>query len=398
MNERIKFIAKYLEAEDSFTELCRGYGISRKTGYKWVERYESGGAGALEDRRRGAHSPHPSATGPSVVAAIVKARKKHPRWGPKKLRVVLGRRHPTMELPATSTIGEILKREGLIRPRKRRRRSDPYANPLGDYQHPNAVWCADFKGHFPVRGERCHPLTISDGCSRFLLCCRGLHRPLHAHTKRVFERTFREFGVPDAIRTDNGAPFSTLAPAGLSRLAVWWIRLGIRHERIEPGRPDQNGRHERMHGTLKAETAKPPRSSFRAQQRAFDRFREEYNYVRPHEALEMTTPAEHYESSPRPFPKTLPEPDYPSHFHTLVGYPNGIISFAGIQWYLSTCITGELVGVEEVEDDRYKVYFGPVELGLLDLRNHRRRSGRSFGCLVRSDGHQHGKKRRRRRR
>lgn len=396
MNERIKFIARYLEAEDSFTELCSRFGISRKTGYKWVERYEDEGAEGLEDRRRGAHSPHPNATSPEVVAAIVKARKKHPRWGPKKLLVVLRRRHPTMPLPATSTVGEILKREGLIRPRKRRRRSAPYPDGLGDYQRANAIWCADFKGHFAVgKGERCHPLTISDGYSRYLLCCRGLRRPLHSHSQRVFERVFREFGLPDAIRTDNGPPFSTLAPAGLSRLAVWWIRLGIRHERIEPGRPDQNGRHERMHGTLKAETARPPRSSFRAQQRAFDRFREEYNRVRPHEALNMDTPAEHYEPSLRKLPKILPEPNYPSHFETAIVYPNGIISFEGIQWYLSLCLKGELVGIEDVGNDCFKVHFAQTELGLLDFRNHQRRGYRSFGTLLRTDGEQTGKRRKR---
>ena len=211
---------------------------------------------------------HPHAVADDVVEKILRARKKHPRWGPRKLRVILQRHYPQLALPATTTIGEVLRKNGLIQKRRRIRRSSPYGDRLSDYGKPNAVWSADFKGHFPVAGERCHPLTVSDGCSRYLFACQGLHRPLFKPTRKIFESIFREYGLPDAIRADNGAPFSTLAPGGLSRLAVWWIRLEIRPERIQPGRPDQNGRHERMHNTLKSETAKPPRASFRAQQRA----------------------------------------------------------------------------------------------------------------------------------
>ncbi|NIM21254.1 MAG: DDE-type integrase/transposase/recombinase, partial [Candidatus Latescibacteria bacterium] len=220
-------------------------------------------------------------------------------------------------MPAASTIGEVLRKHGLCKKRRRIRRSSPYNERLGNYDSPNAVWCADFKGHFAVCGDRCHPLTISDGCSRYLLVCRALRRPLFKPTQKIFKSAFREFGLPDAIRTDNGPPFSTLAPGGLSRLAVWWIRLGIRPERIQPGRPEQNGRHERMHSTLKSETAKPPRASFRAQQRAFDRFREEYNEIRPHEALGQEVPASHYRPSNRPYPRELPQIDYPEHFHVV---------------------------------------------------------------------------------
>jgi transposase InsO family protein len=196
---------------------------------------------------------------------------------------------------------------------------------LCTYDAPNAVWCADFKGHFPVDGKRCHPLTISDGFSRYLIRCEALRRPMSEYVQEVFESAFREYGLPDAIRTDNGAPFSTLAPGGLSRLAVWWIRLGIRPERIMPGRPDQNGRHERMHRTLKAETAKPPRASSQAQQRAFDRFQHEYNHVRPHEALGLEHPASAYERSMRAFPRRLTELEYPSHYRLERVYPNGVI-------------------------------------------------------------------------
>ncbi len=236
-------------------------------------------------------------------------------------------------------------------------------------------------------------MTISDGFSRYLIRCVALRTTITLPVRRVFESAFREFGLPDAIRTDNGPPFSTLAAGGLSRLAVWWIRLGVRPERILPGRPDQNGRHERMHRTLKAETAKPPRSSFRSQQRAFDQFQTEYNCVRPHEALGQDTPASRYRPSLRPFPRTLSEPEYPDHFRVERAYPNGVISIASVQWYLSGCLAGELIGLEQVNDDLWKVYFGPIELGMLDARRAKhRRNGRHFAVLVRADGETLGRR------
>jgi hypothetical protein len=287
----------------------------------------------------------------------------------------------------------------MVGRRKRVRRSDPYKSALRSYDGPNRVWCADFKGHFQAGGSRCHPLTITDGYSRYLLCCRAQSRPLSVPTQRSFELTFREYGLPDAIRTDNGTPFSSLAAAGLSRLAVWWIRLGIRPERIEPGRPDQNGRHERMHRTLRAETASPPRSSNRAQQRCFDQFRDEYNNVRPHEALGQATPASVYTPSMRAFPSKLPEPEYPSHFEVYRTYQNNcVISWRNIQWYTSTCLRGETIGVEEVDNDRAKVFFGHVLIGMLDATNaHMIKNRRSFGSMVRADGEVTSRKQRRRR-
>jgi len=258
VNERVKFIAAFLEGSENFSELCERFGISRKQGYKWRERYELGGLEAMKDRSR-APLNHPQAVPETIVDLIVQARRQHPRWGPRKLLVILGRRYPSIEIAVASTVGELLKKRGLVGIRRRRLRSAPYPDRLGDYERPNSIWCADFKGHFPVGGERCNPLTVSDGFSRYLLCCKSLKSTTTEPVRRTFESVFREFGVPDAIRTDNGPPFSSLAPAGLSRLAVWWIRLGIRPERIMPGRPDQNGRHERMHLTLKAETARPPR-------------------------------------------------------------------------------------------------------------------------------------------
>lgn len=382
MSERVKFIATYLEYEVCFTDLCRDFGISRKTGYKWVRRYEAAGASALTDRSRAPHD-HPNAVDEDVVEAIVVLRRKHPRWGPRKLRVVLARKWAREEVPAASTIGDILKRNGLVHSRRRIRRSSPYREQLRQYSGPNAVWCADFKGHFPIGRQRCHPLTISDGFSRYLLGCRALRCPVHRYTKDFFEAVFREYGLPQAIRTDNGPPFSSLALAGLSRLSVWWVRLGIRPERIMPGRPDQNGRHERMHSTLKAETAKPPRSSFGAQQRAFDRFRLEYNQERPHEAIDQQVPASLYRPSLRAYPSYLPQLEYPSRFETRLVYPNGVFSFFSMtQWYASVCLAGERVGLEPCQDGRWRVHYGFVPIGVLDLKDAVDRRERQFGRLI----------------
>lgn len=381
MSERLKFIAGYLEGEETFTGLCDLYRISRKTGYKWVKRYNEGRIEALREHSRAPLS-HPNATPDDVVEKILKARRKHPLWGPKKLVIVLERQYPDIDFPSKSTTGEILRRNGMIRARKRRRRSAPHKEPLRTYDYPNAVWCADFKGDFPVSGKRCHPLTISDGCSRYLLSCKALKSTRSTPSRKVFELAFREFGLPEAIRTDNGAPFSTVAPAGLSRLAVWWIRLGIFPERIMPGRPDQNGRHERMHRTLKAATAKPPRSSFRAQQRVFDAFRHEYNEIRPHEGLAQKVPAEVYQPSERSYPKKLPEPEYPEEFEVRRIYPNGVMSFAGTQWYVSSALRGEWIGLEPLPGDRWKVFFADVPIGIADLNNARKRRCRHFAHLV----------------
>lgn len=394
MNERVKFIAKYLEGDRSFSELCDRFKISRKTGYKWVNRYDNGGVKALLDKSKRPLN-HPQAVDAAMVEKIVRARKRHPRWGPKKLVVVIKRAEPKLILPSVSTVGEILKRNNLIKPRGRRRYSSPYKNDLRTFDEPNAIWAADFKGHFPVGGKRCYPLTITDGFSRYIIRCKLLPRPLHAPVQKAFEQAFREFGMPTAIRTDNGAPFSTLAPGGLSRLSVWWIKLGIIPERIKPGRPDQNGRHERMHAVLKAETAKPPKTSFRAQQNAFDKFRLEYNTVRPHEALKMDVPKNLFTLSLREFPNRLPDIEYPSHFRVEKAYPNGVVSLGSTQWYISGCLKDEFIGLEEIDDDIYKVYFGSVALGILDGQNAKQRKNRNFGNMVRIDGDITDKRKRR---
>jgi putative transposase len=384
MNERVKFIAKHLTGEQSMSALCAEFGISRKCGYKWLARYDEGGAAALEERSR-APLTHPHAYAPDVAAAFVELRRAHPTWGARKLLAVLERRGTT-PLPAPSTVNAMLDKEGLLKARRRRVRSSKYREVLRAYDAPNSVWCADFKGHFEVAGQRCHPLTVTDGYSRYLLGCRALKRPRGAPTRAAFEAVFREYGLPDAIRTDNGSPFATLTLASLSTLAVWWLRLGIRPERIAPGRPDQNGRHERMHRTLKAETTRPPRTTFAAQQRCFDSFRREYNQDRPHEALGQRPPADLYHSSARPYPRRLPEPEYPPHFLVERAYDSGAIRLDNVTWYLSNCLRQELVGLEPLPEDCWRVHFGPLALGILDPRHARDRGYDRVGRALPLDG------------
>jgi putative transposase len=392
VNERMKFIAACKSSEEVFAVLCERFEISRKTGYKWLNRYDDFGPKGLEDRSS-APLTHPHAVSEQMNDRVLAIRRKHSRWGPKKIRVILGRETDLLTasgilLPASSTIGEILRRNGLSARRKRVRRSSPYGTPLGGYEHPNSIWCADFKGSFLVKsGIRCSPLTISDGYSRKVLRCTGLTSTTTSHTKRTFVSAFREFGLPDAIRTDNGPPFSSLAVGGLSQLAIWWIRLGIRPERIEPGRPDQNGRHERMHRTLKDETARPPRANMSAQQRAFDRFVTDYNEVRPHEALGQRTPESLYRPSLTRYSEgPLPELEYPDRFRVLKTYSNGVISFGSTQWLITGCLRNQRVGLEEVDQDRWRVYFGPLALGTIDMRKATLRSARRFGSLSKLEG------------
>jgi transposase InsO family protein len=366
MDERVKFIAAYLRGELSLSRLSSTFGVSRKTAYKWIARYASGGVAELLNRSRRPLS-NPNAMSREVASLVVSMRKQHPFWGPKKLLAVLGPAYPGLKLPAMSTVGHLLARHGLARPRRTIRRSTPYGQPFLGYDKPNAVWCADFKGHFRLGDRtRCHPLTISDGFSRYLLRCEGLRKARHDPSQVAFEQTFREYGLPDAMRTDNGAPFSSLAIGGLSRLSVWWIKLGIRPERIAPGHPEQNGRHERMHRTLKAETAKPPKQDLFAQQDAFDIWRKEYNEVRPHEALGQEPPAKYYEPSPRRYPDEAPDPEYPPDFETKRINHAGSLQFERCKLQVSWCLAGELVGLEELDDGKWLLHFGPHALAIFD--------------------------------
>lgn len=366
MDERIRFIAEYVEGEQAMAALCRAYGISRKTGYRLVARYEAEGVAGLSERSRAPHHP-PHALAPRVEAAIVAARGRHPHWGPRKLRWWLQRHAPAQSWPATSTIGVLLRRHGLTVARRRRVRAAPATAPFAPCQAPNDLWTIDFKGWFRTGdGQRCDPLTLSDGASRFLLRCQALPRTDAPHVRPVVEAAFREYGLPRGIRSDNGPPFASVAAGGLSRLAVWWIKLGIVPERIQPGHPEENGRHERLHLTLKQETAAPPAATGRAQQRAFDRFRQEYNHERPHEALGQQPPATVYTPSPRPYPPRVPEVTYPDDLRRRYVHPNGEITWQHHRVFISQALAGDHVGLHEEADGAWRVYFGPVALGWLE--------------------------------
>jgi transposase InsO family protein len=371
MDQKMQFLADCLRQRHSMTELCERYGISRKTGYKWIDRYLHSGPEGLGDRsRRPEHSPN--ATAPEVVQALLEQRQRHPSWGGKKLLAVVGQRHPDWVLPHRSTVCEILSRHGLV-PKKRRRRTLGHpGRPSDVILAPNEVWCADFKGQFRTGdGQYCYPLTVTDAFSRYLLGCQGLHSTRVAEAKLVFTRLFKEYGLPRVIRTDNGVPFATTTLARLSSLSAWWVRLGVMPQLIEPGKPQQNGRHERMHRTLKAETTRPAAASLAAQQRRFNVFRAEFNDERPHEALEQTTPASHYQPSPRPMPDRLPPLTYPDRFEVRYVSYNG-----GIRWKkdwvnVSIVCAGDYVGLEEIDDGLWDVYFGALRLGRLHERHMR---------------------------
>lgn len=370
MDQRRFFIKDHLRGTFTFVELCARYQVSRKTGYKWLARYRNEGVPGLSDRTRRPLTS-PNATDAKVVEAIVRLRRRHPSWGAKKLLWVLEQRHPDIDWPARSTVFDLLNRHELVTHRRRRRYPGHGGRPEVSMSEPNETWTADFKGHFKTgNGIYCYPLTIADGYSRFLLTCQGLTSTEHAGAKPVFERLFREVGMPKIIRTDNGVPFATNGLGRLSQLSVWWIQLGIYPERIQPAHPEQNGRHERMHRTLKRETARPPAASGPAQQRRFDRFRTEFNTQRPHEALAGATPHSMYAPSPREFPDHLPEITYPPHFELRYVSRNGCIRFNKIATNVTHAIIGQHVGLEEVGDGIWDVYYGPLRLGQLNEREN----------------------------
>jgi transposase InsO family protein len=371
MDERMKFLVMYLVHEWDMASLCRHFGISRKTGYKWVSRYIEEGPAGLTDHSRAPLS-HRLAVPELIIEAMVAARREHPTWGPRKLRAWLKRQHPDTLWPAASTIGEILRRHGLTVPRHRSRKGAPYTEPLQPCDRPNAVWSADFKGWFVTSdGHRCDPLTITDNYSRYLLRCQAVRATGHEAVQPIFEAVFREYGLPDAIRTDNGPPFATTTVASLSRLSVWWLKLGILPERIEPGKPAQNGRHERMHRTLKQETATPPRRTWRLQQQAFDNFRQEYNCDRPHEGINDDIPTNLYQPSLRQYPLVVPEMTYPDDMTIRRVHSQGDLRWKHHQIYLSEILAGEPVGLRQIDHHHWEIYFGPVKLALLDSANKR---------------------------
>ena len=377
LEQRRMFIAACQSGEMTMAEACRQFEISRQSGYKWLKRFEEGGEAGLQERSRAPQHQF-QAMLEEVAAEILGLRRAHPRWGPRKLKAYLERTAPEIQWPAASTIGTLLKQEGLVAERRKRVRTPGYTSPLQHADGPNRVWCVDFKGWFVCGdGKRCDPLTCTDAFSRFLLRSRAVPKTDGPHVKSVFEAIFREYGLPEAIRSDNGPPFASKAPGGLSRLSMWWLRLGIRHERIEPGCPEQNGRHERMHQTLKQETANPPRANLRQQQRAFADFEQEYNYERPHEALGNRTPAELYARSDRAYPSKLPELEYPLGALLRRISQQGSLKWKCERTFVSEVLAREVVGLMPHEDDRFDVYYGPLLIGWLDGRRqcfHRAKS------------------------
>ena len=370
MDERTQFIARVLAGEDEMTTLCREYGISRKTGYKWLGRYRCGGAAGLQER---SHAPlrHGQAHDVAVVQAVLNLRERW-GWGPKKLRVKLGALHPELAVPAASTIGDWLRCEGLVGRSRRRRHCPAYAQPFAAVAAANDVWCTDFKGWFRTAdGRRCDPFTLSDAHSRYLLRCQAVARPDEASVRPIFEAAFKEHGLPRAIRSDNGPPFASPGVGGLSRLAVWWIKLGITPERIVAGKPQQNGRHERVHRTLKEETAAPPAESGPAQQQRFDDFRAIYNNERPHEALGQKTPTSLYEPSRRPYPNRIDDPSYGGDVAVRRVRSNGQIKWAGELIFVGEALIGEPVGVVETQSGDWLVRFADVELGYIHPQRRR---------------------------
>src|SRR5229473_788653 len=366
MEERTRFVLEHERGLYTMTALCEMYDIARETGYYWLRRYQQGGLEALRDQGR-APERHPNQTPEEIEEAVLQLRRIHMSWGPRKLKRVLEREVPHRPWPAASTIGAMLAREGLVIPRKKRRRAPPYTQPFATADEPNRVWCADFKGWFQTQdGERIDPLTISDACSRYLLRCQHVEKTDSERVRAVFEAAFRECGLPGAIRTDNGPPFASRAIAGLSRLAVWWMKLGIVPERIAAGHPEQNGRHERMHRTLKQEAAQPPAANRREQQRTLDSFRQEYNEVRPHEALAMQTPAAIYQPSARTFPERVPEPQYPETMLVRSVRPQGNFRWKKHDVFLSEVLWGERIGLLPEDDRWFTIYFAHLPLARFD--------------------------------
>jgi putative transposase len=369
VNERLKFVAAHQAERVTMTELCRRFGVSRRTGYKILARYREEGPEGLRDQSR-APKTHPNQTSPDTESAILLVRKAHPTWGSKKIITVLARSMVEEDLPARSTIDAVLKRAGVVVSRKRRRRKQPAAPPVVEAHNPNDVWSMDYKGWFKVGdGTRCDPLTVNDVCSRVSLECRAMVGPKLEDVRKRLEIMFWQFGLPSYMLSDNGPPFASSGLGRLSRLGVWLLRLGVQPVYIQPGRPDQNGRHERFHETLKAETANPPKSTIRAQQTAFDRFQLIYNEERPHEALDMQVPAKVYDLSQRRMPDTLPVHDYDEQVVVRRVRSDGSIRWAGKYVFVGQAMYSESIGLRQVEEDLWHVYLGPMRLGVLHGRS-----------------------------
>jgi len=375
MDLRVRLIQEY-DGGESIAALAEIYGISRKTIYKWLERHASSGVAGLADRSRAPlRCPHKLTE--EMIAAIIAVRHRW-KWGPHKLRRKLFEQQPAIEWPAESTIGEVLKKAGLTQQRRPRIRTPPFGQPFAAVSGANQTWCADFKGWFLTGdGTRCDPLTITDAHSRYLLRCQITPKTNTVHVAAIFESAFREFGLPTVIHSDNGTPFASVAPGGLSRLSMTWVKLGILPERSRVACPQDNGRHERMHLTLQQSTLKPPERNPRRQQESFERFRQEYNHERPHEALQDAVPAAWYTPSCRQMPRRIPELEYPTEVLVRRISHQGSLKMKGERTFLSEIFAHEWIGLRALDERYYEVLYGPVKLGYLDTHKpqfHRKAS------------------------
>ena len=386
MDQRVQLIRDY-EGGESISALAEVYGIARKTVYKWLQRHASEGVAGLADRSR-APLHNPNKLSEEMIAAIIAARQRW-KWGPRKLRVKLSAAEPEIVWPAESTIAEVLKRAGLTHRRRPRPRTPPYGQPFAAVDGANQTWCTDFKGWFRAGdGVRCDPLTITDAHSRYLLRCQITAKTDTIHVAAIFESAFREYGLPLVIHNDNGTPFASRAPGGLSRLSMEWVKLGILPERSRVASPQDNGRHERMHLTLKQATLQPPERNRRRQQEAFERFRQEYNHERPHEALGDATPASYYTPSGRQMPRRIPELEYGEEILVRRISQQGSLKLNGERTFISEIFAYEWMGLRAFDERYYEVLYGPVKLGFLDTVRHtfHRVMPRNAGLRLSSDG------------
>lgn len=364
MELRVELIREWKEGE-SITALAEAYGVARKTIYKWIERYASAGPAGLQDRSRAPHTS-PQRLSADMIAHIIEARQQW-GWGPRKLLVKLAKAWPKEKVPAASTVAELLRSKGLSQARKRRLRTPPYIQPFAGVEQANQTWCADFKGWFRTGdGTRCDPLTITDAHSRYLLCCQIAAKTDTVHVEALFDAAFRQYGLPEVIHTDNGAPFASRAPGGLSRLSMRWVRLGIVAQRSRPSCPQDNGRHERMHRTLKQETLRPPARNLQRQQDAFHTWQKRYNEDRPHESLAYQTPASCYAKSLRVFPRRVPEVQYDSGIFVRRVSQKGDLNWKNERFFVSEIFGAQALGLRPSHDRYYEVLYGPLRIGWLD--------------------------------
>lgn len=374
VDQRLQFLSSYQKEEMSISDLCREFEVSRPTGYRWINRYKEAGPEGLLDLSSKPHSCS-HATSELIGDAILAMRRKYPSWGARKLKARLERLQPSVAWPAASTFGNILRRAGLTHPKRKKRRTTPYSEPFSEVTAPNQLWCMDFKGYFNTGdGTRCDPLTITDAHSRYLIRCQIVSRMDLSEVTAVCEAAMREYGMPARIRTDNGAPFAGTGLLGMSKLSLGWRKLGIVHERIQPGRPQENGRHERMHRTLKEDTTKPAAFTLRSQQKKFDTFRHMFNHERPHEGLNNETPGSIYQPSLTMLPGTVKEFLYPKGFETRRINNSGDFSWHKDRVFVSEVFKFEALGFELIAEDVYKVFFRDIELGIFDVEALRFRS------------------------